>query len=73
MSRKYIGKKRTYRLNDKTYLTFRTWCSDKGVNTSLAIRGAIRLLMKTATTEELLKNSDILRLAVQIVKRNGVD
>ena len=60
-SPRYIGKKKTYRIDDSTYKSFQDWCSRKGLDVSTAIRGSIGLLMKKGSIEELLKNSEIAR------------
>ena len=63
MSREYIGKKHTYRIDDGNYTAFRKWCLLRGVDTSSAIRGAIGYLMQKGSIEEFLREPEMLELA----------
>jgi len=69
MSRKYIGKKHTYRMDDKNYSIFKSWCSQRGVDTSSAIRGAIGLLMEQGNLSGLLESDEMKKLAVELLSK----
>ena len=66
MSRKYIGKKRTYRITDQRYVAFKQWCNEKGINVSQAIQGAVGLLMKEGNITVLLINQETRNLAQNV-------
>ena len=68
--RKYIGKKKTYRISDENYTVFKSWSSKRGVDTSLAIRGAVSLLMEKGNLSELLENENLRNMAVQLLTKN---
>ena len=70
MSRKYVGKKKTYRVDNKTYKSFQSWCSRRGLDVSTAIRGSIGLLMKKGSVEELLKDSEMRTAAIELLIKN---
>jgi len=70
MSREYIGKKHTYRMTNENYLEFKNWCSRRGLDASLAIRGAVSLLMEKSNLTELLKNSKYRALAISVLSKN---
>ena len=70
MSRKKIGKKKTYRIDDGTYKSFQDWCSRRGLDVSTVIRGSIGLLMKKGSVEELLKDSEMKSLAIEVLNKN---
>ena len=67
MSRKYIGKKHTYRINDQRYFVFKQWCHEKGIDVSSAIQGAVGLLMKKGNISVLLQNQENRNLAVNLL------
>ena len=69
--RKYIGKKRTYRIGEDNYNEFKSWCSKRGVDASLAIRSAISLLMEKGNITELLQSSEYKNLAINLLSEEN--
>jgi len=62
-------RKHTYRIDDKNYSLFKSWCSRRGVDTSSAIRGAIGLLMEQGNLQGLLESDEMKKLAVELLSK----
>lgn len=69
MGRKYIGSKFTYRISERNYLAFKEWCSERGVDVSTAVRGAIGQLIKTGSISQLLEDEEMRNLAVELLNK----
>jgi len=67
MTRKYVGKKHTYRINDLKYSAFKLWCHENGFDVSSAIRGAVGLLKKQGNISLLLEYQENRNLAVNLL------
>lgn len=65
MGRKYIGKKKTYRLDNEVYEEFRQWCKIKG----LTVSKAIRLILTKAYLVDLLEDTEMKNLAVELLNK----
>jgi hypothetical protein len=70
MGRRYIGSKYTYRIDDRNYTAFKTWCSQRGIDFSSGIRGAIGYLIQKGSVKELLRDPEMLNLAKEIFENN---
>ena len=68
MGRKYVGRKLTYRIPPENYLTFKEWCKERGLDVSMAIRGAISQLMRTGSISQLLEDEEMRNLAVELLE-----
>jgi len=55
MGRKYVGKKKTYRINETIYTEFKEWCSERG----LTVSEAIRQILTREYIEDMLESTKI--------------
>lgn len=68
MGRKFIGRKLTYRISPRSYLVFKEWCRQRGLDVSMGIRGAISLIMRTGSIPELLEDEGMKNLAIELLE-----
>ena len=65
MGRNYIGKKKTYRLDNEVYREFQEWCKTKG----LTVSKAIGLILTKAYLLDLLQDIEMRNLAVKLLNK----
>lgn len=58
MGRKYVGKKKTYRINETIYTEFKEWCSERG----LTVSEAIRQILTKEYVEDMLETVELTTL-----------